>query len=312
MAYSKVNKAKKQNGKAANTVKINSKSKPQHFGLYGEHEFLLPDFLHCEDMAYRSHKHNWNIAPHLHTNLLQVFFIESGNVDFYFEIDTYKIQSQAIVIISESITHGLQVNRNIKGLVLTVSTSYLETIFNTSPNLLLKLNELCVLTELENENLFLACKDLIYKLAKELKEVLPESGLVIQGYLNLFFANIFRIILNKNSSKTNSYSSQTKYFRDFYSNVKKSYTPMKSIKAYALELKISPVHLNRICNATTGKSALQLVQEFLFIEAEKYLKHTEYRVSEIAYRLNFEDPAYFSRFFRKYAGISPKQYRDKL
>ena len=86
---------------------------------------------------------------------------------------------------------------------------------------------------------------------------------------------------------------------------------MKFINEYARELNITPVHLNRICQATVGKSALRAVHEFLFLEAEKYLKYTKYSVSEIAYRLNFEDAAYFSRFFSKYAGVSPKQYRRR-
>jgi AraC family transcriptional activator of pobA len=56
---------------------------------------------------------------------------------------------------------------------------------------------------------------------------------------------------------------------------------------------------------------LQVVHEFLIVEAKKYLKHTDYSISEIAYRLNFEDPAYFSRFFSKQTATSPKEYRGK-
>ena len=86
---------------------------------------------------------------------------------------------------------------------------------------------------------------------------------------------------------------------------------MKSIKQYARELNITSVHLNRICQATVGKPALQIVHDFLVLEAEKFLKHTDMHVSEIAYQLNFEDPAYFSRFFKKYTGASPKQFRER-
>jgi AraC family transcriptional regulator, transcriptional activator of pobA len=106
-------------------------------------------------------------------------------------------------------------------------------------------------------------------------------------------------------------SRNTRYFRNFQKSVKQSYTPMKSIKEYARELNITSVHLNRICQATVGKPALQIVHDFLILEAERFLKHTDLHVSEIAYRLNFDDPAYFSRFFKKYAGASPKQYREK-
>lgn len=42
------------------------------------------------------------------------------------------------------------------------------------------------------------------------------------------------------------------------------------------------------------------------------LAHTEMAVSEIAYALNFQDPAYFSRFFRRLAGQSPGKFREGL
>ena len=87
---------------------------------------------------------------------------------------------------------------------------------------------------------------------------------------------------------------------------------MKSIREYAHELKITSVHLNRVCQASVGKPALHVVHDFLIFEAEKFLRQTDMHISEIAYRLNFEDPAYFSRFFKKYTGISPKLFREKI
>jgi AraC family transcriptional activator of pobA len=86
---------------------------------------------------------------------------------------------------------------------------------------------------------------------------------------------------------------------------------MKSVKQYASELHITSVHLNRICQSAVGKPALHIIHDFLILEAEKFLEHTDLHISEIAYRLNFEDPAYFSRFFKKYTALSPKQFREK-
>ncbi len=73
----------------------------------------------------------------------------------------------------------------------------------------------------------------------------------------------------------------------------------------AFELGITPVHLNRICNLATGKSAGQLMDEHLLDEAKKYLKYTSYSVSQVAYLLKFEYPNYFARFFKKHTSISP-------
>ena len=133
---------------------------------------------------------------------------------------------------------------------------------------------------------------------------------MLQSYFSLLLSSIYRLSVEKSEKTITADNRNAKHFRAFQRNVKQSYTPQKTINEYARELHITPVHLNRICQATVGKSALQVVHDFFFLEAKKYLKHTEYSVSEIAYRLNFEDPAYFSRFFSKLAGCSPRQFRE--
>lgn len=100
------------------------------------------------------------------------------------------------------------------------------------------------------------------------------------------------------------------YFRKFQQSIRASeYT--KSIPEFAEELHITPVHLNRICKAVAGKSAIELVHQNIIAEAQKYLLHTSYSISEIAYLLKFEYPNYFAKLFKKYTGFSPNEYRKK-
>ena len=287
-----------------------SKNKPVRFGLYGEAEILLPDFLHCESMEYRSKKNNWVIKQHLHANLFQLFLVERGKVTYEFEDEKYLVSGPVIVTIPENMLHGLVVSKNIQGMVLTLSTSFLETVFRLAPTALMELSHTRILMDVKKVKSYRAIKSLLYELHDEIREELPEKGLILQSQLSLLLSKLFRLSLEKSDNFIDAGSSYSRYFNLFLRSIKKSYTPMKSITHYARELNITTVHLNRICQATVGKSALQVVDEFLFLEAEKYLKHTEYSISEVAYRLNFEDPAYFSRFFSKYAGVSPKVFRE--
>jgi AraC family transcriptional regulator, transcriptional activator of pobA len=206
--------------------------------------------------------------------------------------------------------HGLMVSKNIQGMVLTLSTSFLETVFRVAPTALMELSQIRILKDVKKGKTFATIKSLLYELHDEIREELPEKGLILQSQLSMLLSKLFRLSVEKSGNFIDAGSSYSRYFNLFLRSIKKSYTPMKSIAQYARELNITTVHLNRICQAAVGRSALQLVDEFLFLEAEKYLKHTEYSISEIAYRLNFEDPAYFSRFFSKYAGVSPKIFRE--
>lgn len=287
-----------------------SKSKPVRFGLYGEEEVMLPDFMHCESMEFRSKKHNWVIKQHLHANLFQLFLIERGKVKYDFEDEQHLVVGPVIVTIPENMLHGLQVSKNIKGMVVTLSTSFLETVFRLAPFALMELSQARILKDVKKSKSYAAIKTLLYELHDEIQEELPEKDLILQSQLSLLLSKLFRLSIEISDGSIETGSPYSRYFNLFQRSIKKSYTPMKSIAHYARELNITPVHLNRVCQTAVGKSALQVVDEFLFLEAEKYLKHTDYSISEVAYRLNFEDPAYFSRFFSKYAGISPKVFRE--
>jgi AraC family transcriptional regulator, transcriptional activator of pobA len=79
---------------------------------------------------------------------------------------------------------------------------------------------------------------------------------------------------------------------------------------YARELNSTTAHLNRICQAVAQKTTSQIVEEYIIGEAKKYLLHISYSISEISYMINFNDPAYFSRLFKKHCGASPKIFRQ--
>ena len=288
-----------------------AKNKPKRFGLYGEDDLLLPDFIHCETIEYRSRKHHWKIAPHMHTSLFQIFFIYSGKLECIFEHAREVIRQPAIITVPENTLHGFNVGKNIKGIVLTISTSFIETLFSTLPGILTELNTLRVLTEFKNPRNFEAAKHMVDGLSDEMHEEFPGKSAVLLSYLHLLLSKIYRLSIDRREISFELSHRNAGYLRAFRKSVKQSSSPMKSIREYAAELNITTVHLNRICQSTMGKSALEVVHDFLFLEAKKYIQHTDYSISEIAYRLNFEDPAYFSRYFKKMAGVPPKIFRSK-
>ena len=81
--------------------------------------------------------------------------------------------------------------------------------------------------------------------------------------------------------------------------------------AYAGALGISVPHLSRSCRELLGRSAARVIQDRLMIEARRDLVYTAMSISQISFRLGFTDPAYFSRFFARRAGVSPSDYREK-
>lgn len=82
-----------------------------------------------------------------------------------------------------------------------------------------------------------------------------------------------------------------------------------AITFYAQHLGVTPNHLNKVVKQSTGKQASTLIAEMLILEAKVLLKHSEFSISEIAFKLGFVDQSYFSRFFKIHTGNTPKAYR---
>jgi AraC-like DNA-binding protein len=80
----------------------------------------------------------------------------------------------------------------------------------------------------------------------------------------------------------------------------------------ARSAKLSVSRLNTVFREATGDSPMAFVSKLRVQRACHYLEATEATVSEIAFKVGYSDPLYFSRAFKKSVGLSPNQYRSSL
>ncbi len=114
------------------------------------------------------------------------------------------------------------------------------------------------------------------------------------------------------TTKTSTYSSHDDLLFRFQELIEKNFTTLKTPKEYAALLNLTPNYLNSMCKKRSGKSAGELIRQRILLEAKRWLAHTQLPVSQVAYQLNFDDNSYFGRFFKKYAGVTPDEFRRKL
>jgi AraC-like DNA-binding protein len=74
-------------------------------------------------------------------------------------------------------------------------------------------------------------------------------------------------------------------------------------------MNLSSYQLNAITKKTLGKTCSQLINEYILLEAKRYLLATSEQVNQIADHLGYEDVSYFIRFFKKNTGHSPEAFR---
>jgi AraC family transcriptional regulator of adaptative response / methylphosphotriester-DNA alkyltransferase methyltransferase len=87
-------------------------------------------------------------------------------------------------------------------------------------------------------------------------------------------------------------------------------TDMYEIRDFASLMHIHPTHLSNTIKLTTGKSPCYFFEEKIMQASKRMLQEPRTPIATIASLLTF-DPSNFTKFFKRFEGITPKQYREE-
>jgi len=99
-----------------------------------------------------------------------------------------------------------------------------------------------------------------------------------------------------------------KHLEDIMTN---KVTDMMEIRDIADNMHIHPTHLSNTIKLTTGKAPCFFFEEKIMDIAKNMLKDTSISIAAIAAQLTF-DPSNFTKFFKRFEGVTPKQYREEV
>ncbi len=146
---------------------------------------------------------------------------------------------------------------------------------------------------------------------REFMELREQKDLVIRNLLNAFLVTSARLGTCE-TNLTNINVSQNKILQQFRMLVEEHFVIRTQVAEYADMIYITPGHLNDTIKTITGKTAKQVIDERIMTEAKRLLYWGEVSVKEIAAHLNFEDDAYFNRFFKKHTGRTPALFKKNI
>ncbi|WP_150134519.1 AraC family transcriptional regulator [Streptomyces hyaluromycini] len=99
-------------------------------------------------------------------------------------------------------------------------------------------------------------------------------------------------------------------YRLFRHELERSFAVLRQAHEYAARLGYSLKTLNRACQRATGRTARQLIDDRVMLEAKRLLAHTDLPVAAVSARLGFTEPTNFSKFFTRESGLTPGTFRD--
>lgn len=96
----------------------------------------------------------------------------------------------------------------------------------------------------------------------------------------------------------------------FTTNVQQHFRQQRNVQAFAEQLHVTPKYLTETVKEITGKTAGEIIDQFVILEAKRMLSDTPLSILQIAEELNFSDQSFFGKYFKRFVGHSPKEYRQ--
>ncbi len=264
------------------------------------------DILINRFAAYLS-KHKNLFIPHKHSFYHLVYFTKGGGsqtIDFeYVPVKPYQIYFMV-----PGQVHNWNFEGEVDGYIINFSATFFQSF-------LLKagyVDELPFFSGIVTDsvidipaNVQLVVNGLFEQLVEEYEGRQPLKSDILRAILLKLFITIARLTPAQQNAPTYNYT----LLRNFQKLIEKNYTSLKLPKEYAELLFITPNHLNALCNAMLGISAGEVIRNRIALEAKRLLINRALSIAEIAGQLNFADNSYFTKFFKKQAGVTPEEFR---
>ena len=97
----------------------------------------------------------------------------------------------------------------------------------------------------------------------------------------------------------------------FLQLVQTNYKEERGLDFYAGKLCITSKHLSKVLRESGNKSANELIDDHVTLEAKALLKSTNKTIQQISEELNFPSQSFFGKYFKRNTGMSPKEYKAK-
>ncbi|MBC5773567.1 helix-turn-helix domain-containing protein [Pontibacter sp. KCTC 32443] len=268
-----------------------------------EHYFYLKPFSqHLQEHAFiqKPHKHDFYI----------LFFVTHGSGSHTIDFKTYPVEPNTVFFLTPGQVHSWQLSSDTDGFILFFTPSFYLIDFpnhklNSFPffNSLLQ-NPFLYLTNAQLQQL----ESILLEMQEELirQELYTEA--IIRDYLDILLMRLARLYHSEGGPKTAG-TGAVSQLEALQKLIEEQYKNHKPVKFYADQLHLTTKQLNETSKRRFGRTTAQLIQDRVLLEAKRLLVHSTLTIAQVASELGYFDNAYFFRFFKKHAGLTPEQFR---
>lgn len=250
--------------------------------------------------------------PHRH-DFFHIVWIERGTGQHIIDEVKYEVRPGALFFMRPGQVHDFDLSDDTEGYTISFSSEFFA----------LQLQDKNLLTQIpvyDDEHRVQA----VYtegRVAQEIRRTLERirdeyddegyrSQDVIRSYLFILLVQASRTAVPKMGTEVGSRAQLL--FRRFKMLLEEKFATSQEPEDYAHLLRCTERALNAAARRCAGATTAQIIRDRVILEAKRLLGHSGAQVAQVAAQLGFDDPAYFSRCFKKHTGRTPVEFRQSI
>lgn len=247
--------------------------------------------------------------PHRHSFFHLILFTK-GKGTHSIDFSSYTIQENQIYFMIPGQVHTWEFEGDMDGYVVNFSNSFFKS-FLLRAEYLESFSFFSGNTDESVLNLPNRIAEPVKKIFEDLIVQASGNSIFRWDMIRVLLLKIFILIEQSNTVHEHTHVPNYNYalLKNFQRLIEKNFATLKLPMDYAALLYITPNHLNALCKDQMGISAGELIRNRIILEAKRLLVNSEVNISDISNTLNFTDNSYFTKFFKKYVGAAPEEFR---
>ena len=264
---------------------------------------LAVGFVHVETVRQRESIHRGQVAAHRHPQMAQITFWTGGSGVYAIEDETWTFSAPTVSFVPAGIVHGFTIEAGTDAIVVSVAEDALAAISGQS---LLALDQPILVSGQGEDVLWQKLEQAMLAVQAEYRDALPGMETVLPPMIAVALSGIARLASERRTIALPAPVALTGRLRRLIDRHFRADWP---VERYVAELGSTRHLVDKAAREVLGVGVRQAVGERRLVEAKRLLLFTIRTVEDIAYDCGFNDPAYFSRFFRQATGLSPAAWR---
>ena len=245
-------------------------------------------------------------------DMTMAIIYEQGSADLKINMRDYHIEAPAVLLVlNDQIYQSAGHSEDLRSKVILMSRSFSDSLFANSGEILPLKSSIMKnpVMKIENEeNVFGQFFQLLQNIAASPRQ---EFKIESARHLTLSMFYGYSHMKHEVNEVKSTNSRQEEIFTKFTELLERHHKKEREIAFYADKMCMTSKHLSQVIKDYTGKTTLGIIEEYVISEAKSMLLSTTMSIQQISDELNFPSQSVFGKYFKRVAGISPSEYRNR-